>query len=65
MTRELELRELTKNDLQLDDDMLDHLLIHLKLKLSEYVTDTPILRLLKHDEYVRHLANNFISELKK
>jgi len=65
MQRELELREEIIEDLQLNEEVLNHLVTHLKLKLSENVPDTTILRLLKHDEYTRHLANNFITELKK
>lgn len=60
MTRELELREQVANDLQVTEEVLDHLVTHLKLKLSENVPDSTILRLIKYDEYTKYLIQSFL-----
>lgn len=60
MTRELELREQVANDLQVTEEVLDHLVTHLKLKLSENCPDLTILRLIKHDEYTKYLVQSFL-----
>lgn len=64
MTRELELREQVANDLQVTEEVLNHLVTHLKLKLSENCPDSTILRLIKHDEYTKYLAQSFLDSKK-
>lgn len=68
MTRELELREQVANDLQVTEEVLNHLLVHLRIKLQvDTAREITILRLLKYNVggYVRHLADNFLTELNK
>ena len=64
MTRELELREEIIKNLELDENLLDHLITHLKLKLSENVPDSTILRLIKYDEYTKYLIQSFLDSKK-
>ncbi|WP_288985327.1 hypothetical protein [uncultured Flavobacterium sp.] len=64
MQRELELREEIIKDLELDENLLDHLITHLKLKLSENVPDSTILRLIKYDEYTKYLIQSFLDSKK-
>lgn len=64
MTRELELREEIIKDLKLDENLLDHLITHLKLKLSENVPDSTVLRLIKYDEYTKYLIQSFLDSKK-
>lgn len=64
MTREAELRQSLLKQLQITEDRLEHLIVHLKIKLSESCPDNTILRLLKYDEYSKHIAERFLEELK-
>lgn len=65
MTREAELRQSLLKQLQITEERLEHLIVHLKIKLSENCPDNTILRLISYDDYTKHLTECFLEEVKK
>lgn len=58
--RESKLRQELSLKFGVDQDTLEHLITHVKIKLSSNVADVVVLRLLKYDEYTQYLALSFL-----